>query len=154
VAAKPKVRVPSAPAKRARDAASAGYSGTPLAQKLGIKPGHTILITGKPPATFANSLNLPEGATIAATAKSANVIIHFTTSAADLRKSFPRLAKQLDKAGGLWISWPKKSSGIETDLSENPIREIGLAAGLVDNKVCAIDHTWSGLRFVYRLADR
>jgi hypothetical protein len=132
----------------------AGYSGAPLAQKLGIKPNHTILISGQPPETFAPSLDLPEGTTIAAAVKSANVIIHFTTAAADLRKHFPKLAKKLDKAGGLWISWPKKTSGVETDLTENIVREIGLHAGLVDNKVCAIDHTWSGLRFVYRLKDR
>jgi hypothetical protein len=63
-------------------------------------------------------------------------------------------ARKLDKSGGLWIAWPKTSSGVETDLTESTIRDIGLAAGLVDNKVCAIDHTWSGLRFVYRLKDR
>src|SRR5205807_6765862 len=83
-----------------------------------------------------------------------DVILFFAQSLSDVRRQFAKVAAHLRPAGGLWIAWPKKTSGIATDLSENPIRNIGLAAGLVDNKVCAVDETWSGLRFVIRLKDR
>jgi hypothetical protein len=78
----------------------------------------------------------------------------FADSRADLQKSFAKLARRLSPAGGLWVGWPKKASGVATDLTEDIVRGIGLKAGLVDNKVCAIDEVWSGLRFVIRLADR
>ena len=84
----------------------------------------------------------------------ADVIVLFARSLAELRRVFERLRKSLHRNGGLWVAWPKKASGVETDLGENQIRALGLASGLVDNKVCAIDDTWSGLRFVVRLVDR
>ena len=82
-------------------------------------------------------------------------LLHFfTDKRSELKRRFPRLAERLEAAGGLWISWPKKSSGVSTDVSEADVRRIGLAAGLVDNKICAVDDVWSGLRFVIRLRDR
>ncbi len=82
------------------------------------------------------------------------MIVFFTRRRAELERRFPGLRRALDPAGGLWIAWPKRASGLETDLTEDVVREIALAGGLVDNKVCAIDETWSGLRLVYRLRDR
>jgi hypothetical protein len=84
----------------------------------------------------------------------AEVVVFFTTRRAELERRFAPLARRLDPAGGLWIAWPKQASGVETDLREGVVRRIGLAHGLVDTKVCAIDETWSGLRFVRRRADR
>jgi hypothetical protein len=83
-----------------------------------------------------------------------DVIVAFCERRARLEAGLPRWRAALDDAGGLWIAWPKRASGVDTDLGEGAVRELGLAAGLVDNKVCAIDATWSGLRFVYRVADR
>lgn len=126
----------------------AGYSGTPLPRKLGIKEASRVRLFGAPDG-FARVLGVdarPRG--------EADVIVLFTKSAAALRRDFVRARKSLHSAGGLWVAWPKKSSGVATDLGENEIRAIGLATGLVDNKVCAIDEIWSGLRFVYRVADR
>lgn len=133
----------------------AGYSGTPLPRKLGIKPGARLGLI-KAPEDFATTLgDLPEAVTTRTTARGPfDVLLYFTTTRADLQRRFEPLAKTLDQAGGLWIAWPKRASGVPTDLNENLVRDIGLAAGLVDNKVCAIDDTWSGLRFVIRLKDR
>ncbi len=131
----------------------AGYSGTPLPQKLGIRPGARLRFVAAPEG-FAGALGeLPAGVRFASRGP-ADVVVFFTDRRAELGRRFPRLARGLDRAGGLWIAWPKKSSGVPTDLDENVVRQIGLALGLVDNKVCAIDETWSGLRFVVRLADR
>jgi len=135
----------------------AGYSGTPLPKKLGIKAGHRVALIGSP-ADFDRTLGeLPEGVELhseAQTGKGFDVIVFFTTEHADLKKRFAKLAKRLTPAGGFWIAWPKKASGVPTDLTEDVIRVVGLDVGLVDNKVCAIDETWSGLRFVIRLQDR
>jgi hypothetical protein len=133
----------------------AGYSGTPLPRKLGIKPGHRLALINAP-EDFATTLGeLPEAVTTRKTARGPlDVVVYFTTREADLARRFEALSGALDPAGGLWIAWPKKASGVATDLTENVIRDIGLAAGLVDNKVCAIDDTWSGLRFVVRVQDR
>jgi hypothetical protein len=135
----------------------AGYSKTPLSGKLGIKPNHRALFVGEPDG-FRSLLNpLPEGVEIAADASAEDeydIIVHFTKSRAELTLKFKKLTRRLESAGGLWIAWPKKTSGVATDLTENIIRDIGLDAGLVDNKVCAIDETWSGLRFVIRIVDR
>lgn len=135
----------------------AGYSGTPLPKKLGIKAGHRVGVVGAPrnaaptlaeiAATGPVELKLSAG-------KPYDVIVIFCGSQSDLVVRFSGARDRLDQAGGLWIAWPKKSSGIETDLNDSVVRNLGLAAGLVDNKVCAIDDTWSGLRFVVRLADR
>ncbi|MBI1851619.1 MAG: DUF3052 domain-containing protein [Planctomycetes bacterium] len=135
----------------------AGYSGTPLPKKLGIKPGHRVLLVNAP-AEFRTTLGeLPQDVALvdSGTAKAPfDVIIFFTKSAANLEKRFAALAAKLTPAGGLWISWPKKASGVATDLTDNVVREMGLAGGLVDVKVCAVDDTWSGLRFVIRVKDR
>jgi hypothetical protein len=138
----------------------AGYSGTPLPLKLGIKPGARVALLNAP-ADFDVTLGeLPDAVRVRTSlaGKGArgplDVVLHFTTRRADLERRFEALAGALDPAGGLWIVWPKKASGVPTDLTENVIREIGLAAGLVDNKVCAVDETWSGLRFVVRVKDR
>jgi hypothetical protein len=133
----------------------AGYSGTPLIQKIGIKPGHRILLR-KAPASFLKDLGkLPEGAeTSDRLAGKANVIVYFTEKLAELKKDFPRLGAALVSDGMVWVSWPKKASGRQTDVTENLVREVGLECGLVDVKVCAIDETWSGLKFVIRVKDR
>lgn len=133
----------------------AGYSGTPLPQKLGIKANARVALVNAP-SDFLTTLGaLPPQVTLVKPLRAPlDVIVWFTKSESDLLKRFDELAAKLAPAGGLWIAWPKKASGVPTDLTENVIRQIGLAAGLVDNKVCAIDETWSGLRFVFRLKDR
>jgi hypothetical protein len=135
----------------------AGYSGTPLVTKLGIKPGCRLLLLHAPPDFEATLGPLPdevETATDLSGKRLGDVILFFTARRSLLENQFARLMKRLSPSGGLWISWPKKASGVETDLTEDVIREHALEAGLVDNKVCAIDDTWSGLRLVYRLKDR
>jgi hypothetical protein len=133
----------------------AGYSGTQLIQKIGIKAGHRVILRNHP-ATFAKELGrLPDGAEASERLSGkANVIVYFTDKRAALEKDFFRLSSALVPDGMLWIGWPKKASGKATDLNENIVREIGLERGLVDVKVCAIDETWSGLKFVVRLKDR
>ena len=133
----------------------AGYSDAPLAKKLGIKEGSRLAFVGAP-AGFARRLGrLPAGAAVAAEPSGPlDLIVAFTRSRAELARDFSRLAALLAPAGMLWIGWPKKSSGVATDLTEDVVRGVGLAAGLVDTKVCAIDEVWSGLRFVVRLKDR
>jgi hypothetical protein len=133
----------------------AGYSGTPLPQKLGIKPDHRVALLRAPEGFDATLGALPAGVTVRTRARGPlDVIVSFTVSERELRRRFDTLARALDPAGGLWIAWPKRASGVPSDLDENVVREVGLEAGLVDNKVCAIDETWSGLRFVVRLEDR
>jgi len=141
--------------------AMAGYSGTPLPQKLGIKAGARVGVSNAPPEFRAALGALPDGAVVEDAgakggARSYDVVIAFVTATEELSAAFARLRKRLDPAGGLWIGWPKKKNAarISTDVTETVVREVGLATGLVDNKVCAIDDTWSGLRFVVRLADR
>jgi hypothetical protein len=133
----------------------AGYSGTPLPKKLGIKDGHTVAFP-RAPAGFEGTLGqLPDGVRVKQrTTRPVDVIVAFFTSRAELERRFRSLATALDPGGGLWIAWPKRSSGVATDMTENVAREVALANGLVDNKVCAIDDVWSGLRLVYRLEDR
>jgi hypothetical protein len=133
-----------------------GYSGTPLVKKLGFKEGFRTGLVN-PPKGFQKELEpLPNDVNICVErlAKPLDLIILFTDSQKMLTTSFPRLALKLKQNGMLWIAWPKKASGVTTDLSENIIRDIGLNAGLVDVKVCAINEVWSGLKFVYRLQDR
>lgn len=133
--------------------APAGYSGTPLPQKLGIKAGHRILLVGAPDGVDLGSLT---GVDLHRRAGRTpyDVVLLFCADLRHLEQRFAPLAARLVPNGGLWVAWPKRSSGVATDLDENSIRAIGLSAGLVDNKVCAIDATWSGLRFVIRLRDR
>ncbi|HYE63332.1 MAG TPA: hypothetical protein VD997_15175 [Phycisphaerales bacterium] len=134
----------------------AGYSGTPLAQKLGIKAGARVLLMSAPSEFEATLGKLPEGAviTLRAGKAPAQVIVLFCKDLKTLEAKFDGARAALDESGGLWVAWPKKASGVRTDLTEDIIRDLALAAGLVDNKVCAIDETWSGLRVVVRVKDR
>ena len=134
----------------------AGYSGTPLPKKLGIKPGHRVLALGAPDGFADGTLGeLPDGVSLRTTARgTADVIVSFHDRRAELARRMPRLRELMEPAAGLWIAWPKRASGVDTDLTEDLVRELALANRLVDNKVCAIDETWSGLRLVIRLRDR
>jgi hypothetical protein len=132
---------------------SAGYSGTPLPKKLGIKPGHRLVLL-RAPDGFALG-ELPEDVKVVRRAQGeADVIVSFHTARADLERRLPRLRELMRPAAGLWIAWPKRASKMTTDLTEDVVRELGLANRLVDNKVAALDATWSGLRLVIRLKDR
>jgi len=130
------------------------YSATPLVKKLGIKEESTILVVAAP-KNFRRSLgSLPTGAKMPLRAKTADVIILFSTKKADLKKRFATAKKSLEPNGRLWVAYPKKSSSIASDITFEAAQKIGLAAGLVDNKSAAIDTDWSGVQFVYRLRDR
>ncbi len=127
----------------------AGYSGTPLARKLGIAPGDRIGVLGAPDG-FAIP-DLPPAVEVRRQARGPfAVIVSFHTGHADLARRFPALLRALEVDGGLWIAWPKRVSGVPTDMTEDVVREVALPTGMVDNKVCAIDDTWSGLRVVLR----
>jgi hypothetical protein len=133
----------------------AGYSATPLVKKLGIKPDFNVAFVNAP-TNFVNQLDLPSGVKAKSISKSKDLdfILLFVKSRTVLTGAFTQCAYKLKSNGMLWVSWPKRASGVSTDLTENVVRDIGLAAGLVDVKVCAIDEIWSGLKFVYRLQDR
>ena len=138
-----------------RRRATTGYSGTPLPKKLGIKEGHRVAYLNAPRDFDELMWPMPEGVTVTRRATgTSDVLVLFATRSADLRKRFTAAKKALAYDGGLWLAYPKKASGVRTDIDFEVAQELGLAAGLVDNKSCAIDETWSGLRFVYRLADR
>jgi hypothetical protein len=131
---------------------SAGYSGTPLPKKLGIKPGHRLLLLSAPEQF---ELDLPEDVKVGRAARGkADVIVSFHTERADLARRMPKLRATMEPAAGLWIAWPKRASKVPTDLTEDVVRELALANRLVDNKVAALDEKWSGLRLVIRLKDR
>jgi hypothetical protein len=133
----------------------AGYSGTPLAQKLGIKEGFRVALVQAPAGFRGELIALPERVSfVTSTSSSLDVIVFFVKSQRELSQNFLRLASKLAPNGMLWIAWPKKASGVATDLSDNSVREIGLDAGLVDVKVCAVNDIWSGLKFVIRVKDR
>ncbi len=133
----------------------AGYSGAPLPKKLGIREGSAFAVSAAPPGFTATLGELPAGTVaIEPGASLAGVAVVFVTTLAALGEVFPVAMGWIRQDGGLWIAWPKRASGVPTDLNENVIRELGLATGMVDNKVCAIDETWSALRFVVRLKDR
>jgi hypothetical protein len=133
----------------------AGYSGTPLPKKLGITAGSRLALVAAPVGFDRTLGELPHEVEVKTRARGPlDVIVFFTTSAAELRRRFDTLAGALDPAGGLWVAWPKKSSGVETDVTESTVRDVALPKGLVDNKVCAIDDTWSGLRLVIRKENR
>jgi hypothetical protein len=134
---------------------AAGDSGTPLPRKLGIKPDARLGLIGAPEGFDDTIGTLPPGVSVHRRARGPlDVIVAFFLRRAELERRLPGLKAALDPSGGLWIAWPKRASGVATDVTENVVRELGLAAGLVDNKVCAIDEVWSGLRLVYRLRDR
>ena len=132
---------------------SVGYSGTPLPRKLGVGAESRVLVLGQPPGT---DLGGCEGATRHTRAGKGryDVVLAFAPDLATLRRRFAPAMAATTTPGRLWVCWPKRSSGVATDLTENIVRELGLADGLVDIKVCAIDETWSGLAFVRRLRDR
>lgn len=136
---------------------TAGYSGTPLPKKLGIKEGH-LVATVAAPDDFETTLGpLPASVRLRSTLRSKgpfDVIVVFARSEAEVRNRFDRARAKLSVAGGLWVAWPKQSSPLATSLKESHVRAYGLSTGLVDNKVCAIDTDWSGLRFVVRTKDR
>src|SRR4051794_15293949 len=132
-----------------------GYSGTPLAKKLGIKDGQRVSQVGMPAAVKGELKEALDKCEVPAkAAPPLDFAMVFVKTQADLKREFAALAKKLAPAGTLWVSWPKKSSGVASDLDENLVREIGLDAGLVDVKVCAVDEVWSGLKFVIRVKDR
>ena len=134
----------------------AGYSGTPLSKKLGIKPGSRRRSV-RAPAGFERAPRPVARTAFGCARKRAprqDVVLFFATRIAELERRFDGLAHAVAPTGGLWIAWPKRTSNVATDLREGVVREIGLAHGLVDNKVCAVDDMWSGLRFVYRVKDR
>ena len=134
---------------------SAGYSGTPLPQKLGFKAGTRYLFVGAPEGYTRTLGELPADTTACRPrARDLDLIQFFTSSAQALAGRFAPLAAKLPPAGARWICWPKKSSGVPADITETDVRRIGLAAGLVDVKVCAVDEVWSGLKFVRRRKDR
>lgn len=132
----------------------AGYSETPLAKKLGIKAGARLTFLNAPEG-FRDSLGaLPANVKIIGVQKPLDLIVFFPKSVEDLENKFPKLMDKLASAGMFWVAWPKKSAGVETDLTFDAVQQTGLALGLVDNKVCAINDVYSALRFVYRVTDR
>jgi hypothetical protein len=131
-----------------------GYSGTPLPKKLGIKAGFRVRLVNAPVEVRAELSEALAECGIAKPVDALDFAMVFSKSRAELTKEFSRLEKLLAPAGMLWASWPKKSSGVATDLDDNVVRGIGLDAGLVDVKVCAVTEVWSGLKFVRRMKDR
>jgi hypothetical protein len=132
----------------------AGYSGTPLIRKLGIRPQEQVLAINAPKNYEKLLGDLPEGASVVDRITSANFIHLFVRRRANLAKELPRLRNKLTDTGTLWVSWPKKSSGVPTDVTEDVIREVALPLGVVDTKVCAVDETWSGLKLMIRRTNR
>jgi hypothetical protein len=135
----------------------AGYSGTPLFKKLGIKEGFRVALVNAPDGFESASWELPERSVVVVlprAGRSLDLVLFFARREAELKAGFGTLASLLVPAGMLWVAWPKRSSGVATDLSFGIVQRTGLEAGLVDTKVCAVDEVWSGLRFVYRVKDR
>jgi hypothetical protein len=133
----------------------AGYSGTPLVQKLGIKPGQRVVLLNAP-EDFPDTLGeLPDGVVLdrkfPTSKRPPDGILLFVSSRSQLQRRLPILRARMAPNSGLWVCWPKKASGVQTDMTEGAIRQVALPIGLVDNKVCAVDATWSGLRLVIRL---
>ena len=133
----------------------AGYSGTPLPQKLGIKPG-LMVVTVNAPANYRRLLGqIPDSVTFSERLKSGSSFVHlFTSRRSEIQKKMSILRDKISDNGAIWVSWPKKSSGISTDVTEDVIREIALPLGFVDIKVCAVDETWSGLKLMIRRENR
>jgi hypothetical protein len=130
----------------------AGYSGTPLVQKLGIKPGAKVVILGAPEGF---TLDLPDDAASRTRLSGhADVVLFFTAQRSRLEDRLDALGKAVAPAGAVWVAWPKKAARVATDMNENVVRDVALPRGLVDTKVCAIDDTWSGLKLVWRLSAR
>lgn len=132
-----------------------GYSGTPLARKLGIDEGSRVALLGAPEGLDEDLAPLPGGVTVLRRlASGLDVAVLFVTERRELERRFPAVAKAVFPAGGFWVAWPKRASKVPTDLTEDVLREVGLPQGLVDNKVCAITDVWSGLRLVWRRENR
>ena len=133
---------------------TAGYSGTPLARKLGVKDGSRVLLVGAPNGFDLGALDGPAHIHRRAGGSPYDVVLAFCGDRRTVGRRFSELTQRTTTAGALWIAWPKRSSGVRTELDENVVRDTGLDAGLVDVKVCAVDETWSALKFVRRLKDR
>jgi hypothetical protein len=134
---------------------AAGYSGTPLPRKLGIKEGSRVAVLSAPDDFDSTLGPLPEGVVVRRRLRGPlDVVVFFTTSRAQLERRIEALRAALDPAGRLWVAWPKRASGVATDVTEDMVREVALSHRLVDNKVAAVDATWSGLQLVIRVADR
>jgi hypothetical protein len=132
-----------------------GYSGTPLAKKLGIKEGSRIALLGAPEGFDDELAPLPDGVQVLRRlTPGLDVAVLFVTARRDLERRFPEVAAAITPAGGFWVAWPKRASRVPTDLTEDVLRAVGLPQGLVDNKVCAVTEVWSGLRFVWRKENR
>ncbi|NUQ12877.1 MAG: DUF3052 family protein [Gemmatimonadaceae bacterium] len=133
-----------------------GYSGTPLARKLGFTPGAKVLVMGDVPKEYADWVApLPAGVRLSPRGKPPHAAVHvFVTQRADLVRQLPRLRRSLAPDGYVWVSWPKKSARVATDVTEDTIREVALPLGFVDVKVCAVSEVWSGLKLVIRVSDR
>ena len=133
------------------DSAFAGYSGTPLVKKLGIKPGTAVALVDAPDDFEQTLGRLPDGASLDRLGpEEGDLVIWFTLSLKDLQDNVGAMARALQPRASLWIAWPKKASEVVTDVTQNDVRALGLATGLVDYKICAIDRTWSGLLFTHR----
>jgi DUF3052 family protein len=130
----------------------AGYSQTPLAKKLGIKPGASVALEAAPPGWAVP--DLPEGVVTVAGGEPADVIVAFFRESAELPDRLPDLARRIFPAGGLWLAWPRRAGGHDSDITESGLRDLALPLGVVDNKVAAIDEDWSGLRVVWRVERR
>ncbi|XVU28470.1 DUF3052 domain-containing protein [Actinoplanes sp. CA-054009] len=143
--------------RRWRRVDMAGYSGTPLYRKLGIKPGHRVALLDAPAGFAATLGGLPDGVVVLrelAVDVPSDVIVLFVTGRHELRGRLDEVRAGMAQDGGFWVAWPKRASKVPTDVTEDVIREIALPTGLVDNKVCAIDGIWSGLRLVIRRENR
>lgn len=126
-----------------------------LSKKLGFRPGHTVVLLQSPPEIVQElAAEIVQVRLVTTLEPEADIIHLFSDRKDDVAAQFPVLAREVPKHGAIWISWPKRSSNVQTDLTEDIVREIGLAAGMVDVKVCSVNDTWSGLKFVYRLQDR
>jgi hypothetical protein len=132
----------------------AGYSGTPLVKKIGIKPDDRVFFAGAPKGFEKELGPLPERVKFHNSANDLNVALFFTDKRSQLEKELPKLKARIAQNGMIWIAWPKKASKVPTDLTEDVIRDTALAMGLVDVKVCAVNEVWSGLKLVIRLKDR
>ncbi|MGZ7003874.1 MAG: DUF3052 domain-containing protein [Acidimicrobiales bacterium] len=133
----------------------AGYSGTPLVQKLGIKAGMTVALLGAPDGFEDLLAGMPDDVTLRRRSQGhVDLAITFQTERAVLEQRLPAILRALDRAGSLWVAWPKKASKVATDISEDTVRDVVLPIGLVDVKVCTIDQTWSGLKIMWRRENR
>jgi hypothetical protein len=133
----------------------AGYSGTPLPKKLGIKEGARVALVNAPLDVRGLIRPLPQGVELTRRAEPGlDVVVFFTMSRRELEHNIGRLKEAIAPDGAVWVAWPKRASGVVTNVTEDVVREVALPLGLVDNKVAAMDHTWSGLRLVIRVAER